>query len=96
MEEGKCSPFPHHSAFLPFGSPALHTRTHTLTVAILHNVLSKVTTEDKVLGDSPYLLFYERENLDHEKFFSKVTKGVKNDEDSDSEEGTDDDRCVVQ
>ncbi|XP_065891186.1 ubiquitin carboxyl-terminal hydrolase 32-like isoform X2 [Dysidea avara] len=56
----------------------------------------KVTTQDKVLGDSPYLLFYERQNLDHEKFFSKVTKGAKNDEDSDSEEGTDDDRCVVQ
>jgi len=57
---------------------------------------TQATTKDKVLGDSPYLLFYERQNLDHEKFFSKVTKGAKNDEDSDSEEGTDDDKCVVQ
>ena len=32
----------------------------------------------------------------HEKFFSKVTKGAKADDDSGSEEGTDDDKCVLQ
>ena len=44
----------------------------------------------------PYLLFYERQNLVHEKFFSKVTSGAKSDDDSGSEEGTDDDKCVLQ
>jgi len=69
---------------------------HPFTLFVLLLANTQVTTKDKVLGDSPYLLFYERQNLDHEKFFSKVTKGVKRDEDSDSEEGTDDDKCVVQ
>ena len=59
-------------------------------------IFVQVTSEDKVLADSPYLLFYERQNLVHDKFFSKVTKGTKSDDDSGSEEGTEDDRCVVQ
>ena len=58
--------------------------------------LLQVTSEDKVLADSPYLLFYERQNLVHEKFFSKVTTGAKSDDDSGSEEGSDDDKCVLQ
>ena len=57
-----------------------------------HRLLLQVTSEDKVLADSHYLLFYERQNLVHEKFYSKVTKGAKSDYDSGSEEGTDDDK----